>query len=222
MALLRSVLLPYLWRGISVMSTVILLDVMETLVTEPYYRAMPGFFGMSLEQLHEAKHPTSWIEFEEGKLTEAEYVPLFFRDGRPVDGDGLRRCVLDAYNWLDGAQQLLADLKAAGHAMHALSNYPIWYEMIESKLQLSRYLDWSFVSCRTGVRKPDRRAFLGAAESLQVSPGECVLIDDQLRNIEAARSVGMDAIHRQTTGQVREELDQRGLLPEGPSDQLLS
>ena len=194
------------------MSAIILLDVMETLVTEPYYRAMPGFFGMSLEQLREAKHPTSWIEFEEGRLTEAEYVPLFFRDGRPVDAEGLRRCVTEAYDWLDGMQQLLADLKAAGHSMHALSNYPVWYQLIEGKLRLSRYLDWSFVSCRTGVRKPDRRAFLGAAEALQVPPGKCLFIDDQVRNVKAARSVGMDAIHRQNAAQVRKELVQRGLL----------
>jgi HAD superfamily hydrolase (TIGR01509 family) len=194
------------------MPAIILFDVMETLVTEPYYRAMPSFFGMTPEQLREAKHPTSWIEFEEGRLTEAEYLPRFFRDGRPVDGDGLRRCVTEAYNWLDGMQQLLADLKHAGHAMYALSNYPVWYEMIEEKLRLSRYLRWSFVSCRTGVRKPDRRAFLGAAEALQVSPAECVFVDDQKRNVEAAQSVGMDTIHSQSAAQVREELVRRGLL----------
>ena len=194
------------------MPATILLDVMETLVTEPYYRAMPDFFGMTPQQLREAKHPTSWIEFEEGKLSEAEYVPLFFRDGRYVDADGLRRCVMDAYQWLDGMQQLLSDLKAAGHRMYALSNYPVWYQLIEQRLHLSRYLDWSFVSCRTGVRKPDPRAFLGPAKVLQVPPSSCLFIDDQLRNVQAAQAVGMDAIHKRDSAQVREALVQRDLL----------
>jgi HAD superfamily hydrolase (TIGR01509 family) len=194
------------------MSAILLMDVMETLVTEPYYRAMPDFFGMSLEELQAAKHPTSWVDFEKGQLSETEYLKQFFRDGRPVDGDGLRRCARDAYEWLDGMQAVVRELHASGHEMHALSNYPIWYQMIEDKLRLSRYLEWSFVSCLTGVRKPDRQAFLGAAASLQVSPDQCLFIDDRPRNIQAAQAVGMDAIHCQSAGQVREELAQRGLL----------
>ena len=194
------------------MPTILLLDVMETLVTEPYYRAMPGFFGMSLEELQAAKHPTSWIEFEKGQLAEAEYLPRFFRDKRPVDGEGLRRCVMDAFDWLDGMETLLAELHAAGHEMHALSNYPIWYEMIEEKLQLSRYLQWSFVSCHTGVRKPDPQAYLGAAKSLRVAPRDCLFIDDRLRNVQAAQAVGMDVIHRQSGEQLRDELVRRRLL----------
>jgi HAD superfamily hydrolase (TIGR01509 family) len=194
------------------MTTKLLLDVMETLVTEPYYRAMPRFFGLTLDQLQAAKHPTSWIRFEKGQLSEAEYLPLFFRDGRPVDAEGLRRCVMEAFEWLDGMESLLEELHAAGHEMHALSNYPVWYEMIEEKLRLSRYLQWSFVSCRTGVRKPDPQAYLQAAEMLDVSPGDCLFIDDRIRNVEAAQAVGMDAIHRQSSEQLRRELVRRGLL----------
>jgi HAD superfamily hydrolase (TIGR01509 family) len=84
--------------------------------------------------------------------------------------------------------------------------------MIEAKLRLSRYLKWSFVSCITGVRKPDRQAFLGAAAALQVTPDQCLFIDDRSRNIQAAREVGMDAIHCQDAAQVRAELARRGLF----------
>jgi len=31
--------------------------------------------------------------------------------------------------------------------VHALSNYPCWYHIIEEKLQLSRFLSWTFISC---------------------------------------------------------------------------
>jgi FMN phosphatase YigB (HAD superfamily) len=194
------------------MRVILLLDVMETLVTEPYYRAMPGFFGMSLEELQAAKHPTSWIDFEKGLLTEAEYAQRFFRDGRTVDAAGLRRCVWDAYAWLDGMQALVSDLHAMGHEMHALSNYPVWYQMIEDKLCLSRYLQWTFVSCVTGVRKPDPQAYLGAAETLGVAADQCLFIDDRLRNIQAAQALGLDTIHCRDASQVRGELALRGLL----------
>ena len=45
---------------------VLLFDVMETLVEEPFYRAVPAFFGMELDELVRAKHPSAWAEFELG------------------------------------------------------------------------------------------------------------------------------------------------------------
>jgi hypothetical protein len=44
-------------------------------------------------------------------------------------------------------EQLLGRLKAAGYEMHALSNYPVWHQMIEEKLRLSRFLSWTYLSC---------------------------------------------------------------------------
>jgi HAD superfamily hydrolase (TIGR01509 family) len=191
---------------------VILLDVMDTLVTDPYFCAMPDFFGMSRKELKKTIHPTSWIEFEEGRISEAEYVARFFQDGRPVDGDGLHASLKDAYDWLDGAEQLLADLKDAGYEMHALSNYSIWYRMIEQKLQLSRYIQWSFVSCLTGLRKPAPEAYQSAAATLQVDVSDCLLIDDRSVNVDAAQNLAMDAILAESSTQVRAELARRRIL----------
>lgn len=191
---------------------VILFDVMDTLVTDPYYCAMPDFFGMSRKELRRAIHPTSWIEFEEGHISGAEYVARFFRDGRCVDGDALNACLKDAYDWVDGASQVLADLQDAGYEMHALSNYSTWYRIIEEKLQLSRYVQWSFVSCLTGLRKPAPEAYQSAAETLQVDVGDCLLVDDRIVNVDAARDVGMDAIQAESSPQVRAELVRRRIL----------
>ncbi|MCA9248114.1 MAG: HAD family phosphatase [Planctomycetales bacterium] len=191
---------------------VLLFDVMETLVTEPFYEAMPNFFGMTLEELLAVKHPTSWREFETGSLTEEQFIGRFFADGRFVDRDALRRCMYDAYEWIDDMQALLGELCAGGYAIHALSNYPSWYEMIEAKLQLSRYLEWTFVSCLTGVRKPDVRAYRRAAESLGVSVGECLFVDDRTVNVEAAQAAGMDAIVMTDARQLRSELQVRQLI----------
>lgn len=191
---------------------VILLDVMDTLVTDPYYIAMPAFFGMSRKELKAAIHPTSWIEFEEGRISDDEYVARFFQDGRPVDGDGLNACLKDAYDWLDGAEQLLVDLQNADCEMHALSNYSVWYRIIEEKLQLSRYIQWSFVSCLTGLRKPAAEAYQSAAATLHVDVGDCLLIDDRSVNVDAARDIGMDAILVESSAQVRTELARRRIL----------
>jgi HAD superfamily hydrolase (TIGR01509 family) len=82
--------------------------------------------------------------------------------------------------------------------------------LIDEKLQLSRFLDWTFVSCKTGVRKPDPQAFLGAAATLEVDPQQCLFIDDRPVNVNAAQLVGMVAILYHSAEQLREELADRG------------
>jgi HAD superfamily hydrolase (TIGR01509 family) len=191
---------------------ILLFDVMDTLVHEPFYHEMPAFFGMSLEELQAAKHPSAWIDFELGRLQEQEFLRRFFRDGRAFDREGLVRAVRAAYRWLPGMEALLAELARRGYAIHALSNYPEWYRMIEERLGLSRYLVWSFVSCLTGVRKPDERAFTGAAAALGIPSAECLFVDDRERNCAAARATGMEALRFTSADELGAELARRGLL----------
>jgi HAD superfamily hydrolase (TIGR01509 family) len=191
---------------------IVLCDVMETLVHEPYYDELPAFFGMTLAELGAAQYPTAWVEFEEGRIDEATYLGKFFRDGRSVDGEALRAHMRRAYRWLDGVEAVLAELTAAGLTIHALSNYSAWYELIEEKLRLSRYLAWTFVSCRTGVRKPDPEAFFGPCRALGVAPEACLLIDDRSANVAAARRAGMATVRFRDARSLRRELAELGIL----------
>ena len=43
-------------------------DVMDTLVKDPFFSAVPSFFGLTLAQLLDEKHPDSWIRFEKGEI----------------------------------------------------------------------------------------------------------------------------------------------------------
>jgi HAD superfamily hydrolase (TIGR01509 family) len=167
---------------------------------------------MSLGELVAAKHPEAWKTFELGRCDEAALCASFFADGRPFDGEALKATMRAAYRYLDGIEELLADLRTAGVPMHALSNYPKWYEMIEERLGLSQYLDWSFVSCKMGVRKPDPEAFVGPARALRVDPSQCLFVDDRAANCEGARAVGMDAIRFTTATDLRRALRQHGIL----------
>lgn len=122
-------------------------DVMDTIVKDPFYSVMPQFFGLTFEELMAAKHPNTWLEFERGNISEATCLERFFLDGRKVNGPGLLSKMHDSYQYLYGVQKILRSLKDSGHEMHTFSNYPVWWKMIESKLELSRYLNWTFISC---------------------------------------------------------------------------
>lgn len=185
---------------------------MNTLVTEPFYEAVPRFLGISLEELYQAKDHQAFLAFERGEIDEEDYAQRFFIDRRPLDTAGLKRTMTGAYRFMDGVEPLLAELKASGYPMYALSNYSCWYTLIEEKLALSRYLAWDFVSCRTGLRKPAAEAYRFAAERLGVSPSQCVFVDDREKNVVGARSVDMQAILREgSTDQLREKLRVHGV-----------
>lgn len=195
------------------MPPILLWDVMDTIVRDPFATAMPEFLGMSFETLLRDKHPTAWIEFEIGALTQTQFAAKFFADGRGIDGAGLIDHMRTHYRYIDGVEALLSELNARGTDMHVLSNYPCWYRVIEEQLALSRFLPWTFVSCHTGLRKPDPECFAHAARALGVEPRDCVLIDDRRRNCEGAASIGMNALHFQgDVVALRQQLNQHGAL----------
>lgn len=195
------------------MRLVLLLDVMDTLVSDPFFNGFAEHLGLTFDELLAAKHPTAWLDFELGRLDEPGFISRFFADGRPLDGDALQRFLRRTWAWLPGIEPLLADLRAASVPMHALSNYPVWYRDIEEVLGCSRYLEWSFVSCVTGVRKPDPAAWLGAASALGVAPGDCVFVDDREGNCAAARALGLTALRFESASQLRRDLTALRLLP---------
>ncbi len=191
---------------------VLLLDVMGTLVHDPIFDAVPAFFGCDVRGLFRRLDPEVWYAFERGELDEAQFFARWMRDPLPFEPEALRGCLRGAYRLLDGIEPLLRDLSAAGVPMHALSNYPVWYELIEQVTGLSRYLSWRFVSCRTGVRKPDPRAYAGAAAVLGVDAARCVFVDDRADNVEAAEALGMTGVVFESAAGLRARLEALGVL----------
>jgi HAD superfamily hydrolase (TIGR01509 family) len=191
---------------------VVLFDVMGTLVHDPFFVEVPAFFGTDLRSLVKTKHPTAWVDFELGECDEAELGRRFFADGRTLDVEGLKEAMVTAYRWLPGIEALLERLQTRGIEMHVLSNYPCWYQLIEDKLALSRYLPWTFVSCHTGTRKPDAAAYEGAAARLGVPCESCLFVDDRALNCQGARAVGMHAVEFTDADTLERELHARGLL----------
>ncbi|XVE62221.1 hypothetical protein DITRI_Ditri06bG0100900 [Diplodiscus trichospermus] len=190
---------------------ILLFDIMDTIVRDPFYHDIPAFFGMSLKELIECKHPTAWMEFENGVINEEELARKFFKDGRPFDLEGLKDCVRKGYSYIEGVEQLLQSLKQKNYEMHAFTNYPIWYKIIEDKLKISNYLSWTFCSCMYGKRKPDPDFYLAVVEHLKVDPASCIFIDDRIKNVEAAVGVGITGLHFKNADLLRQDLIQLGV-----------
>jgi hypothetical protein len=125
---------------------------------DPFYKTMPAFFDMTFKELLDAKTPDAWPDFERGLISEEMLIETFFKDRRQIDGKGLKRAMANGYLWVPGMEEMLTELNRAGFELHACSNYPSWWTMIEGKLRLSDHLQWTFLSCQGPMKV---RALLG-------------------------------------------------------------
>ncbi|PSL54553.1 HAD superfamily hydrolase (TIGR01509 family) [Saccharothrix carnea] len=82
-------------------------------------------------------------------------------------------------------------------------------------LGLDREVDAVVSSARLGVAKPSPEAFRRALRVLQHSPSGTLFCDDNSVNTEAARTVGIDAVHTPDFPSLHEALSSRGLLDDG-------
>lgn len=192
---------------------ILLFDIMDTVVYDPFRREIPDHFGMDLETLIDEKHPTAWAEFERRDIEEATFCDYFFEGPRTVEPDPLRETLRAAYRFIDGMEAILEDLRDDGYEMHAFSNYPVWYQIIEEKLELSRYLEWSFVSWKTGYRKPTDEAYQHVLRRLDAPAEACLFVDNREENCVGARDHGIDAILFEDPSQLRRQLDDRSVTP---------
>lgn len=72
--------------------------------------------------------------------------------------------------------------------------------------QQRAYFSAIVASSETGIMKPDPRAYILAAEQLNVEPADCLFVDDSERNLDAAKAVGMHGIHYQNFQQFEQDI----------------
>mmetsp|Transcript_48625 Transcript_48625/g.112576 ORF Transcript_48625/g.112576 Transcript_48625/m.112576 type:complete len:251 (-) Transcript_48625:70-822(-) len=202
---------------------VFLFDVMDTIVADPFFQGMHlDVFGFAtLEGLYAAQDAQVYLDFEAGRIDEETFCARYFdeaertrraRAGLPtsVDADSVKSYLRKNCRFVDdgdgvmrenafGMQTLLRELamRVQGAELHAMSNYGPWWRIFEEELQLSHLLEWSFISCETGLRKPAPEAFQHALHSLgmDADPSAVIFVDDSKANCDAAAALGIDAIH---------------------------
>jgi putative hydrolase of the HAD superfamily len=94
-----------------------------------------------------------------------------------------------------------------------LSNYTYeWLEEVLARQNLSPLFDIIFISSRHALIKPEADAFRKVVELLQVAPHETVFIDDRQMHVDAARSLGIQALLFTDAAQLRQDLARLGVV----------
>jgi len=156
-----------------------------------------------------------WVRtFEAGHCGPDDFAQGVVNDwGLPVGSDEFLR-IFTAWPTgpLDGAEDLVR-ATAANTAIGCFSNTNTvhWDGNVEL-WPLIGHFAYQFVSHRLGEVKPDVAAFEKVAELLPVAPDRVLFVDDNLANVESARSLGFQAEHVAGVRNVRDVLQGVGLV----------
>ncbi len=120
---------------------------------------------------------------------------------------------------IDGGPDLLRDVKATGLPLYALSNFSAeTFPRVRHRFEFLSAFDGIVISGAIGLKKPDPEIYRYLIGTYALEPASTLFIDDSLRNVEAARRVGLQALCFETPAQVREVLVERRVLQESISD----
>lgn len=114
---------------------------------------------------------------------------------------------------IDDTVEILRTLKAQGTPTYAITNFSAdKFVRARRRFDFLNAFDGVTVSGEIGLIKPDARIYEHFLRSFGLEPADCVFIDDVAKNAQAARDVGMHAIHFTTPEALRAELDAFGIL----------
>jgi epoxide hydrolase-like predicted phosphatase len=125
--------------------------------------------------------------------------------GRPLDPSDLIARMLEDVRIDEAMVAAVRAARAAGIRTALLSNS--WGLEYYPRELLEELFEEIVISGEVAMRKPDPDAYLHTAERLGLRPEQCVFVDDHDDNIEAARRVGMRAVHHRQTPETIGEME---------------
>jgi 2-haloacid dehalogenase len=115
---------------------------------------------------------------------------------------------------IPGTVEVLAELRAAGVPLYALTNWSAeTFAITRGRFEFLEWFDGLLVSGEERVTKPDPAIFQLLLDRFGLDPTATVFVDDSAANVAAARRLGFDAIRFTGHEELRRELVARRLLP---------
>ena len=171
--------------------------------------------GNAMQAIAERDGAHPLFELEKGRVTEAEFLRSLAGALEPELGHvpemhGFKEIYFAALQPNEPMIELMRKLKGGGHRMALLTNNvrewePLWRSMLPVDEIFEFVIDSAFV----GTRKPEREIYEITVERLGdgYAPAACLFVDDVEINVEAARELGMTAVHFVSNEQAIPEIE---------------
>jgi 2-haloacid dehalogenase len=115
---------------------------------------------------------------------------------------------------IDESVNIFKQLKESGnYRFYALTNWSAeLFPIALGRYDFLHWFDGRLVSGEEKMRKPFPEFFQLLLDRFNIKKEEAIFIDDNLRNAEAAQQFGLQTIRYINPAQLKEELQQRGIL----------
>jgi len=143
-----------------------------------------------------------------GQNTENEYwEDMIKKKSWNISVEDLKELVRKNFKEVKGTRKIIENLRQKDYKLALLSNHvKEWVEYSELIFDYHKLFHHTFYSYQLNLIKPDKDIFLVLLKKLQVKPQECLFIDDSIKNIEAARGLGMKTIQFISAKELRKSL----------------
>jgi len=181
---------------------------------------MASLCALTLEEFQTA-YGRNRRELDRGTMSEEDYWGRILEiGGIAADPDLVARIEReDSLGWTRTNKIVVdwgAELRAAGYRTAILSNMPATKL---SFMRASGSFGWindfqpAIFSCEYRLVKPEPEIYQLCLDKLAIDPDKCIFLDDVPRNVEAARALGIHALHFYSAAAVARALHERWGLP---------
>ena len=113
---------------------------------------------------------------------------------------------------IDPTVDVLAELRAAGIPLYALSNWSAeTFPIARPRYPFLDWFDGIVISGEVGAAKPDPRIYQALVERHGLDPASLAFVDDVPANVAAAESLGMRGLTFTSAAALRQDLEALGL-----------
>ncbi|MCR4891870.1 MAG: HAD family phosphatase [Lachnospiraceae bacterium] len=152
-----------------------------------------------------------WLELDRGALPEDEVIERI-KAGAPdyrevLDNvfDRVGECV----HRTDYAIPWIREIKDKGYQVLYLSNYSSFVRRKNPDvLDFLPYMDGGVFSYQVHLLKPEEAMYQEICKQFDLVPGNCLFIDDNKDNIEAAEKFGLNTVHFQSYEDAHEKVNE--------------
>ncbi|MEL6400933.1 MAG: HAD family phosphatase [Cyanobacteria bacterium J06607_6] len=180
------------------MITHLIADMGGVLVQLEWVERMSALLGhaIPIDELHHlwvsARAP---VDFESGRTNFDEFATDFIRefDLTVTQAEVQQEFLNFVQAPMTDCDEILGQLKHSYHLSLLSNTNPAHYQKLRDRYDFFDQFDQLFLSYQLGLMKPDTAIFHQVVTQLDVAPAAIAFFDDGLRNVEAARHLGINA-----------------------------
>jgi putative hydrolase of the HAD superfamily len=175
-----------------------------------------GTLGRAMQRIAERDGEHPLFELERGRITETHFLAALRRElaadlGHEPELHRFAEIYFEHLRPNRPMIEFMRELRARGLRMALLTNnVREWEPQWRAKLpEIDEIFEVVVDSAFVGMRKPDREIYELTLERLGdgIAAPDCLFVDDVEVNIDAARAMGMQAVHFQTNEQAIPEIE---------------